>query len=124
MRNFTTTHGVFAPVLFLICLLLNSCASTGPTPPAAKVKPRQQIDLIIEGDYIVSMETDGVVYEDSAIAVDHGIIVAIGPRGEITSNYQSANTLQGENKIVMPGLINGHSHAAMTLLRGVAARPA
>jgi 5-methylthioadenosine/S-adenosylhomocysteine deaminase len=76
--------------------------------------------LLIQGSYVISMDADGSVYKDAAIAVDDGIIVAIGSAEEIASAYRPAETLQGNNRIVMPGLVNGHSHAAMTLLRGVA----
>ncbi len=79
-----------------------------------------QIDLIILGDYVVSMDDSSSVFENGAVAVDDGLILAVGPAGEITAEYSAAETLAGENRIVMPGLINGHSHAAMTLLRGVA----
>ena len=81
---------------------------------------RQSIDLIIQGDYVVSMDTDNTVYKDSAVAIDKGIIVAVGPAAEISSAFNASETLDGDNRIVLPGLINGHSHAAMTLLRGVA----
>jgi len=80
----------------------------------------QQIDLIIDGDYVVSMDAGGSIYEDGAVAVDDGVIIAIGSAADIHDNFRSANTLKGDNRIVMPGLVNGHSHAAMTLLRGVA----
>ena len=78
------------------------------------------IDLIIMGDYVVSMDDSASVYENGAVAVDDGLILAVGPADEITAEYSAAETLAGEHRIVMPGLINGHSHAAMTLLRGVA----
>ena len=80
----------------------------------------QKVDLIIDGDYVVSMDTGGSVYKDGAVAVDDGVIIAIGSAADIHDNFSSANTLKGDNRIVMPGLVNGHSHAAMTLLRGVA----
>ena len=79
-----------------------------------------RIDLIVEGRHVVSMDPQGSVYEDSAVAVDDGLIIAIGPAGEIHAQYQAQETLPGGNRIVLPGLVNGHSHAAMTLLRGVA----
>jgi len=110
-------HGIFAFLLLLSSLFLQGCSTTTQNESN---ESRQLIDLIIEGDYIVSMDVDGAVYKDAAIAVDEGLIVAIGSASEISSGYQSAKTLQGENRVVMPGLINGHSHAAMTLLRGVA----
>ena len=54
------------------------------------------------------------------VAVDDGIIIAMGPQTEIEAEYTTRRTLAGNKRIVMPGLINGHGHAAMTLLRGVA----
>jgi 5-methylthioadenosine/S-adenosylhomocysteine deaminase len=108
-------HGVFALLILFSFLFMQACSTTSQNPES-----RQQIDLIIEGDYVVSMGSDGAVYKDAAVAVDEGLIIAIGTIGEISSAYQADKTLKGENKIVMPGLINGHSHAAMTLLRGVA----
>jgi 5-methylthioadenosine/S-adenosylhomocysteine deaminase len=66
------------------------------------------------------MDADGSVYKDAAVAVDQGVIIAVGSVTEISATYDAEETLQGENRIVMPGLINGHSHAAMTLLRGIA----
>ena len=107
----------------LIALLfaLGACSqdTTSSTQGAAEA-PADPIDLIIMGDYVVSMDASASVYENGAVAVDDGLILAVGPADEITAAYSATETLAGENRIVMPGLINGHSHAAMTLLRGVA----
>ena len=78
------------------------------------------IDLIIKGDHVVTMDAESTIIENGALAVDDGVIIAIGSAEEIDSSYTATETLSGANRIVMPGLINGHSHAAMTLLRGVA----
>ena len=78
------------------------------------------IDLIIRGDFVVSMDDDGTIYENGAVAIDEGLILAIGSAADILAEYSATKTLDGEHRIVMPGLVNGHSHAAMTLLRGVA----
>ena len=103
-------------------LLVLSACNPDTTPPVqtADEALENHIDLIILGDYVVSMDEAASVYENGALAVDDGVILAIGPAAEITAAYEATETLQGENRIVMPGLINGHSHAAMTLLRGVA----
>ena len=66
------------------------------------------------------MDADASVYQDSAVAVHEGIILAIGSQAKISATYIATESLAGDGRIVMPGLINGHSHAAMTLLRGVA----
>jgi 5-methylthioadenosine/S-adenosylhomocysteine deaminase len=78
------------------------------------------VDLIVEGDYLVTMDDGMNVTRNGAVAVDEGVIVAIGPAGEINGEYSATERLDGNNRVVLPGLINGHSHAAMTLLRGVA----
>ena len=66
------------------------------------------------------MDDDGTVIVDGAIAVDDGLIIAMGNAAEINGRYTANIHLPGDNRVVLPGLINGHSHAAMTLLRGIA----
>ena len=113
--------------LFLIAFLhLAACtpADSPVTVEESSVPPVSEnddaIDLIIEGDYIVTMDDDGNVIADGAVAIDSGLIIAMGPADEINTRYKANGHLSGDNRIVMPGLVNGHSHAAMTLLRGVA----
>ena len=112
----------------LLCLVLNlvACATQQPLGEAESLDTssvddrRKPIDLIINGDYVVSMDADASVYQASAVAVHEGIILAIGSQTKISATYIATESLAGDGRIVMPGLINGHSHAAMTLLRGVA----
>jgi 5-methylthioadenosine/S-adenosylhomocysteine deaminase len=79
-----------------------------------------QIDLIVEGDYVVTMDAENTVIEGGAVAISGGKIIAVGTREEITENYVSRETIPGTDRIVMPGLINGHTHTAMVLFRGMA----
>ena len=88
--------------------------------PGADATGDSRIDLIVLGDYIVTMDAAATVIENGAIAIDDGVILAIGRADQITTSMQAEQTLDGGNRVVMPGLVNGHSHAAMTLLRGVA----
>jgi len=97
-----------------------AACSIEKNPEQARLIANGKIDLIVKGDYVVSMDGASTVYETGAVAVDDGLILAVGPADEITAEYSAVETLAGENRIVTPGLINGHSHAAMTLLRGVA----
>ncbi len=89
-------------------------------PTATVTQAANQIDLIVNGDYIVTMDDAATVHAGAAVAIDQGVIIAIGPAAEIAANYSASETLDGQGRVVMPGLVNGHSHAAMTLLRGVA----
>ena len=107
--------------VLLSAFVLTSCEPESTQAPAAvNADNSNQIDLIIEGDYVVTMDDDSNVIADGAVAVDGGLIIAMGTADEINSRYTANGHLPGDNRIVMPGLINGHSHAAMTLLRGVA----
>ncbi len=103
--------------LFLLPVLaLGACSPSGPPPEVAA----DAIDLIVPGDYVVTMDQGLTVIEKGAVAVDEGVIIDVGSAAEIESRYTARETLPRENRVVMPGLVNGHSHAAMTLLRGVA----
>jgi 5-methylthioadenosine/S-adenosylhomocysteine deaminase len=116
-------HSACLYTLIFICWLPLAGAAQAEkseNPQDQAGQPGTEIDLIIAGDHIISMDVAGSVYRNAAIAVDDGLIIAIGPASEIFSSYQSKQTLKGDNRVVMPGLVNGHSHAAMTLLRGVA----
>ena len=66
------------------------------------------------------MNDERNVIEDGAIAVDAGEIVSVGSRQDLQRKYQSRHVVDGTDQVVMPGLINGHTHAAMCLLRGFA----
>lgn len=81
---------------------------------------KQVVKTIICGDYVVTMNEDRNVIENGAVAVDSGEIVDVGSCSDISRSYQSSHWVDGLDQLVMPGLINGHTHAAMCLLRGFA----
>ena len=131
MKNKLSVNGLCVSLLSLGLLLPGSAVLAkessnleAQTPPVKQDKVRaggqEEVDLIIKGDHIVTMDSNGAVYKDAAVAVNQGLIIAIGPASEILSAYQSKTLLEGDNRVVMPGLVNGHTHAAMTLLRGMA----
>ena len=68
------------------------------------------------------MTMDGArrVIENGAIAVRDGRVVAVGPVSEIDRSYAAREIVNATGKVVIPGLINGHTHVPMTLFRGLA----
>ena len=124
MTDRSNTRIVCLLLISLLAMTFTSACSpaAGPAPASgeAEVSDADTIDLIIEGEYVVTMDENGLVIRDGAVAVDSGLIIDIGSAAEINGRYKASGNLSGNNRIVMPGLINGHSHAAMTLLRGVA----
>jgi len=119
-----------ALVIILLALLLPACgssSSTGSTTaPAASSgggvgQGRESVDLLIFGGTVVTMDEQRRVILNGAVAVTDGAIVAVGPAAEIANRYNGRRTIRpGTHDLVLPGLVNGHNHAAMTLLRGVA----
>ncbi len=102
----------------LAVLAMAACGPSGEQPETSLSD--DAIDLIVAGRYIVTMDADDTVIADGAVAIDEGIILAVASAADIDARYVARERLDAGNRIVMPGLINGHSHAAMTLLRGVA----
>jgi 5-methylthioadenosine/S-adenosylhomocysteine deaminase len=81
---------------------------------------KQNIDLLLTHGYLVTMDRAMNLYPDGAIAIRGNQIVAVGPANEIEEAYEAQTTLDCHGCIISPGLINAHTHAPMTLLRGLA----
>ena len=103
-------------LLTLVGLLIMSQSFTA----AEAQQKRNRADLLVLGGTVVTMDSSRQVLENGAIAVKAGKIVAIGPRAEIERQYVAAQTIDGSNRLIIPGLINGHTHIPMTLFRGLA----
>ena len=80
----------------------------------------QSIDLLVHPRHLLPVEPGHVVLEQASMAVDGGRILAILPRSEAIAAYQPRETLELPDHVVLPGLVNAHTHAAMSLLRGLA----
>src|SRR5271169_6966805 len=94
---------------FFFCLTL--------APPSYA---QEKVDLLITGGTVITMDAQHRVLDDGAIAISGDSIVAIGGSAELAAKYAPAKILNAHGAIVMPGLINGHTHAAMSLFRGIA----
>lgn len=90
-------------------------------PLAAGAAPRQEpVDLLITGGVVVTMDSAFHVYENGAVAVRGESIAALGPAGDLAARYVATKTIDARGHIVMPGLVNAHTHVPMTLMRGLA----
>jgi 5-methylthioadenosine/S-adenosylhomocysteine deaminase len=80
----------------------------------------KKADLILKNSILLTMDANLSIYEPGAIAIQGDHILAAGSEADITRQYAAKQNLDCGGKILMPGLINAHTHAAMTLLRGLA----
>ncbi len=77
-------------------------------------------DVILRNAILLTMDVSLTIYEPGAIAIQDDQILAVGNEAEICQQYTAEQTVDCKGKVLMPGLINTHTHAAMTLLRGLA----
>jgi len=80
----------------------------------------QSVDYIIHADYVLPMDEKLTVIEHGAIAIKDSKILDVGTSKEISKKYTSPSIIRGKGKVVFPGLINTHTHAAMVYFRGIA----
>jgi 5-methylthioadenosine/S-adenosylhomocysteine deaminase len=78
------------------------------------------VDQIIAARWIIPVIPSATTLEHHALVVDGGRIVDLLPQAEAEHKYVAQRTVQLENHVLIPGLINLHTHAAMSLMRGLA----
>jgi 5-methylthioadenosine/S-adenosylhomocysteine deaminase len=81
---------------------------------------RQPVSLILTGGIVVTMDSTARVLSPGAVAIDGRNIVAVDAPDAISSRYSSQTVIDAAGQVVMPGLINTHTHAPMVLYRGLA----
>jgi 5-methylthioadenosine/S-adenosylhomocysteine deaminase len=77
-------------------------------------------DLIVSGRYVVTMNGQKRVIQNGALAIRADRIVGVGTKAEIDRDWQPKKRLDRPNALLAPGLVNTHTHAAMSLFRGIA----
>lgn len=81
---------------------------------------KSSVDLIINARWIIPIIPDNRTLEDCALVIDKGAIVALLPQAEAAKNFNATEIIDLPQHLLMPGLVNAHGHAAMSLLRGYA----
>lgn len=80
----------------------------------------KEIDTLLFPRWIVPIKPSNTYLENQAIAIDKGRILEILPHQEARQRYQAKNNLQFKTHVIMPGLVNAHTHSPMVLFRGMA----
>ena len=78
----------------------------------------EPVDTLISARWVVPMEPDARVLAGHSVAIRNGRIVAVLPTAEALARYSAAEVLDRPDHVLLPGLVNAHTHAAMVLLRG------
>jgi 5-methylthioadenosine/S-adenosylhomocysteine deaminase len=123
MRHRATSAAIAA-------LLLSACpaveaAKPTPTPPAkhaaaAPAVTKTPCDLVVTAGAVLTVDPAFRILRESAIAIADGTILAISSPAVIDAHFAPKERVDRHGSVVMPGLVNTHTHAAMNLMRGIA----
>ncbi|MEO7539945.1 MAG: amidohydrolase [Pyrinomonadaceae bacterium] len=102
-------------VLFSAFLIVSFTLPGFARPGSAVVN----VDLLIVGGTIITMDSARHIIEDGAIAIKNGRIEMVGTRKSVVARVRARRTINAAGKVVIPGLINTHTHVPMTLFRGI-----
>jgi len=86
---------------------------------ALQGQARQEVDLLVSGGIVVTMDGGRAIFQDGSVAVRGDSIAAVGPRAQIDAKFKAAETVDAHGGLILPGFINGHTHVPMTLFRGL-----
>lgn len=93
------------------------CAALAAIPLAAQPA---SVDWLLHARYVITMDSRHRVIEHGAVAISGSHIVAVGTQAELGARFQARHTLDRPDAVLTPGLIDTHTHAPMSLLRGLA----
>ncbi len=100
-------HLVITRLLFCLVALL-----------ALAARAQERADLVVTNGYVVTMNDRKDIIEHGAVIVRDAHIIAVGPAA-IAAKFTATKTIDARGAIVMPGMINTHTHASMTIFRGL-----
>jgi 5-methylthioadenosine/S-adenosylhomocysteine deaminase len=78
----------------------------------------ERVELVLQGA-VVTMNHATDIFEEGAVAIRGDSIVAVGPAAEILAAYDADEIIDYGRQVLMPGLVNAHTHVPMTLMRGL-----
>lgn len=80
----------------------------------------QSVDIILANATVLTMDENFQLFEHGAVAIQGDSVVAVGAETDIRQKYTAPSIIDCQDKILMPGMVNAHTHVPMTLLRGLA----
>ena len=76
-------------------------------------------DLLVGGDLVLTLDEQGRVLRNGALAVSDGRIVDIGPAAALEARWTATTRVDGKGRLVIPGLVNVHNHTPLMITRGM-----
>jgi 5-methylthioadenosine/S-adenosylhomocysteine deaminase len=90
------------------------------TETSREVGPPLQVDVILSGGIVLTMNRARQIISPGSVAISGTQIATVGPCQEVEAAYSASTVIDCTDRVIMPGLINAHTHMPMSLLRGLA----
>jgi 5-methylthioadenosine/S-adenosylhomocysteine deaminase len=113
---------VATPVNRTVAISVAACAlgALAARPLVRAQSPAAASTLLVTGGTVVTLDAQGTVIAEGAVAITGDRIAAVGRAAELAVRYPAAERIDARGRVVMPGLVNAHGHAPMVLFRGLA----
>ena len=79
----------------------------------------KRVDLLVEGGWMITMDSKRRIFENGAVAIRGNRIVDVGKTSEIKKGYRAPKTISAKDKLIIPGLVDAHIHTHHTLTKGM-----
>jgi 5-methylthioadenosine/S-adenosylhomocysteine deaminase len=99
---------------WIACALVLASMAAGCRPAG------QPISLLVIGAAVVTSDADGRVLTPGAVAIDGDSIIAVGDPADLRARYRAREVIDAPDEVILPGLVNTHTHAPMVMYRGLA----
>ncbi|HXT85813.1 MAG TPA: amidohydrolase family protein, partial [Verrucomicrobiae bacterium] len=109
----------YSLAFMVLLLVLVPRPTRAQSPAQSPIQSSGRADILITHAIVITMDSTRHIYNPGAVAIRGDSIIAVGPQDEIAARFTAARTIDATGEIVMPGLINGHTHATMSLFRGL-----
>src|SRR6476469_4876388 len=86
----------------------------------SQVPARRTVSLVVANGIVITIDGARRVIPNGSVAIDGRDIVAVDTAGAIAARFRGRDTVDAAGAVIMPGLINTHTHAPMVLFRGLA----
>lgn len=106
-------------IAFLLLFTFSYSALAQRIPHSEKYVAPSSCDILITGGTVVTMDKGRRVIENGAVAIKGDKIIAVGPAAVVMKNLTAKRTVNARGKVIIPGLINTHTHVPMSLFRGI-----
>jgi 5-methylthioadenosine/S-adenosylhomocysteine deaminase len=100
----------------LLTVVITGCFVTA----SASQNAARQVSMIVAGDFVVTIDGAKHIYHPGSVAIDGANIAGVGSSADIAARFKARDNINAVGSVIIPGLINTHTHAPMVLYRGLA----